>query len=660
MLFTNFKKNLNLFLLLTIINIFVFTLLRLCFCIYNYENNCSLGDLLYAFYIGFKFDLRLALCLNLPVFIFSLLHKNLDSFSQKYARWWWLLYLVVVNFAVVIIFIIDFGFYDYLGNRLTIVVARFFYNPEISLGMMASSYPTLLIVSGILFVILPLFFGYKILINKISKSQVASISLKKTIIVFTTVLLFCALGLYGKMARYPLFWSDAYFSSNSFVSNTALNPVLLFVESCFREEPDFDIKKIEENYSLMSDYLGVEDKNDMNFVRHVKAKHQNRRPNIVIVFMESFAFHLMGLSNNPLQPTPNFDKLTKESIYFSRFYTPHRNTARSIFTAITGLPDIGAVRSTSRNPMLVKQQTIVNSFDDYNKYYFLGGSASWGNIRGILSNNIKNLQLYEEHMYTSPKFDVWGISDLHLFEEFIKTVKQKSRDKPFITFIQTAGNHSPFLIPKDHRGFVTKNISKKQAKQGGFKHKEAYNSMRFLDHSLGVFLQQIRDPFFDNTIFCFFGDHGKRVPSAGAAHMPKSQHLLNLTHFHVPMVIYAPKIVKPHVYDTVASEVDILPTLASFTSISYINKGLGRNLFDKRFANTRYAFTLNYNTHEIGLIGKEFYFVASINREKECLYDINSSDPLQNIQGSFPEDFTKFQRYCFGLYELTKYLRVTK
>ena len=38
----------------------------------------------------------------------------------------------------------------------------------------------------------------------------------------------------------------------------------------------------------------------------------------------------------------------------------------------------------------------IYSYTGYNNYYFLGGSATWANIRGLLTNNINGLHLYEE------------------------------------------------------------------------------------------------------------------------------------------------------------------------------------------------------------------------------------------------------------------------
>ena len=79
--------------------------------------------------------------------------------------------------------------------------------------------------------------------------------------------------------------------------------------------------------------------------------------------------------------------------------------------------------------------------------YFLGGSTSWANIRGLLTNNIKGLRIYEEQDYKSSKVDVWGISDRNLFKEANNVLKQNA--KPFFAVIQTADNHRPYTIPEE-------------------------------------------------------------------------------------------------------------------------------------------------------------------------------------------------------------------
>ena len=76
--------------------------------------------------------------------------------------------------------------------------------------------------------------------------------------------------------------------------------------------------------------------------------------------------------------------------------------------------------------------------------------------------------------------------------------------------------------------------------------------------------------------------------------------------FHVPLLIYAPGLLAPgRSVDTVASEVDVLPTVAGVTGTPYRNTTLGRDLLDPRFDGQRYAFTMTdqFRVPEIGLLG---------------------------------------------------------
>ena len=121
---------------------------------------------------------------------------------------------------------------------------------------------------------------------------------------------------------------------------------------------------------------------------------------------------------------------------------------------VTGIPDVAPATSTSsRNPAAVDQHTIINDFEGYNKFYFLGGSTSWANIRGLLTNNIQDLHLYEQEDYQAPKVDVWGISDKNLFLEATKVLKRQQG--PFFAVIQTADNHRPYTIPKEDQGAIS-------------------------------------------------------------------------------------------------------------------------------------------------------------------------------------------------------------
>ena len=122
--------------------------------------------------------------------------------------------------------------------------------------------------------------------------------------------------------------------------------------------------------------------------------------------------------------------------------------------------------------------------------------------------------------------------------------------------------------------------------------------------------------------------------------MHKSENQLTLVRFHVPLIIYAPKLIKKgQIFDKVASEVDLLPTIANLASTSCINSTFGRNLLCNRFDSMRYAFTIRHSrVPGIGLISDKFYFLAQGDgtqkrlKVNNKLYETKSTDPVWEHQ----------------------------
>ena len=97
---------------------------------------------------------------------------------------------------------------------------------------------------------------------------------------------------------------------------------------------------IRKHYDLIAGYLGVADPDSttLSFMRKNETKGaEPKKSNVVLVFLESFAYYKTSMSGNPLDPTPHVAAMAKNAIIFPRFYTPHGGTARSVFTAVTGV-----------------------------------------------------------------------------------------------------------------------------------------------------------------------------------------------------------------------------------------------------------------------------------------------------------------------------------
>jgi phosphoglycerol transferase MdoB-like AlkP superfamily enzyme len=638
----------------------LFIVLHLAFWIAFDDSQSPLGssDLVQALWLGMRFDLRIALVMLLPLFFVGWI-KWLSPFETRWGRYFWTTYLSAVFAVVGLFYIVDFGHYAYLATRLDFTATRFLENAAISGEMVWESYPVVWITLAYLAVV-ALFVW---LVNRLFQSLAVSAPSglrwwQGTVVGFGSFLL-VAIGIQSKFSQYPLRWSEAAFSAHPFAAQLAYNPVHYFFDTWKNGGVTYDINATRSYYDLMADYLGVEEKDGdaLNYKRkEVPHAVSGKRPNVVIVIVESLASYKTSLSGNPLDPSPTMQRLADEGYYFKNFFTPSTGTARSVFTTITGMPDVELHGTSSRNPLIVDQHTIANDFEGYEKFYFLGGSASWGNIRGILSKNIDNLHIYEEGSYKSPRNDVWGISDINLFREANGVLEKQT--KPFFAIIQTSGNHRPYTIPEDNYGFELKHPGDEEVRKYGFDNEGEYNAYRFMDHSIGHFMKLVRDSGYgDNTIFVFWGDHGI---VGSAVHVGKAEYRsnLNLGSHRVPLVIWAPNLIKePKVFDKVASEVDVLPTIASLAGQPYTATTLGRDLFDPKYDDKRYAFTISHSQLPlIGVVGKEFYFRMRSDGSDAGLHRIKSDTPMQDMSADYPEKAKEMETLTRAFYRTSQYM----
>ena len=374
-------------------------------------------------------------------------------------------------------------------------------------------------------------------------------------IVFASIV---GIGIFGRLNQYPLRWSDAFAFHDDFKANLSLNPIQSFLSTLQFRNSTYNIKKVKEYYPLMVSYLGIQkpDSATLNFKRTFSPSSAGTTPNVVVVICESFSAYKSSMWGNPLNTTPYFNEMCKNGIFFDRCFTPAYGTARGVWAVITGIPDVEYPNTASRNPSAVDEHTIINDYKGYDKFYFIGGSLSWANIRGLLTNNIDGLHMYEQEDYKANTIDVWGISDKRLFLAANDVLKKET--KPFVAVIQTADNHRPYTIPgEDKSKFEIKKYPTDSLKKFGFESNDEFNAFRYTDFSFQTFIEAAKkEKYFNNTIFVFVGDHGI---SGDAGNMfPKAWNIDGLTTQHVPLLFYAPSLLAPQRIDRTCSQVDLV------------------------------------------------------------------------------------------------------
>jgi phosphoglycerol transferase MdoB-like AlkP superfamily enzyme len=618
------------------------------FLAFNSEDH-SVADLMKSFYLGFKFDLRVAALMLLPLLGFKLLPAQLNiKWLYQGLRFFWIILLFLLSY----IYFVDIGFYSYLRTRLNSSFLDLVENPLISAKMTWESYPVVWLV---LLLVLLTFLMDRVFARKtipFFKAQYRN-RLWPLADRFLTFLLF-ALCIYGKLGWYPLRWSEAFFSPKPFLSQLTINPVINFYRTNKYKGQSYEEEKSLAYMSLVREYLGVNSSDPKRpLLRERKGRALSSPPNIILIQLESLAADKTTVFNNELDPTPELKKIADQGLFFPNFFTPTEATARGVFATLTGIPDLAPSKSTSRNPMAVDQHTIINEFKNYERFYFLGGSANWGNIRSLFSYNIDELKIFEEGDYQAKRVDVWGISDLSLFKEAHQVLDQAK--KPFIAYIQSSGFHRPHTLPQERGDFEEQNdISIDDLRVNGFLSLKQFNSLRFQDYALGEFFRLFKQSrYFDNTIVLMFGDHG--LPSLKSQNMLPGYYKLRLVHHHVPFVVFGPEHLVPKgVNQAFGGLQDVLPTVADMAGIDYRNTTLGNSMITYPREST-FIYSWHLRPKLIGMIGKEFYYQDTPTK-KELFHYKDPDDPLKDRSKDHPELFERYRELANGVYEVSRYL----
>ncbi|MEI6189622.1 MAG: sulfatase-like hydrolase/transferase [Chitinophagia bacterium] len=621
----------------------------------------EIGSYLPTYFLGFRYDLRYVGIIMMLTFILSLFPK-LEPFATKLGKKIAIGIWLFFSLTLFLFYATDFVHFAYLHQRLNASILGYLENLAISMQMMWQSYPIVWIVIGFFVTVFLLYKFILFTFNVIEKWDTTIKGGKIIHLLFFLLYSYCIVGnVVYSGGQYPLRWSNAYSLGSDYKANLALNPYQSFFSTMDFRNSKVDIELLRNNYKIISDYLQIpieqQNASSLSFKRtYIPIANDTvskQIKNVVLVICESFSMYKSSMVGNPLNATPYFNEMCKQGVFFNRAFSPAYGTARGVWAVITGIPDVQPGKTSSRNPLAVDQHSIITDFKNYEKYYFLGGSASWANIRGVLTNNISDLNIYEQGTYQSKEVDVWGISDHDLFKEANQTLK--TRKLPFFAIIQTADNHRPYTIPAaDLPLFQKRNVSHDSLQKFGFETNDEYNAFRYTDFCIAQFIESAKkESYFNNTLFVFVGDHGIRG-DAGTM-LPRVFSENGLTNMHVPILFYAPHILKPKNESTPVSQVDVLPSIASLTNIAYTNTTLGRNVFSLiNKSNTNQIFLFDDFANSIGLYSNTHYLGYPIKDADN--YKFKSTEHNEPIKNDSIANSMK--RLTGIIYETSKYMLV--
>ncbi|WP_249673468.1 LTA synthase family protein [Pseudomonas abieticivorans] len=294
--------------------------------------------------------------------------------------------------------------------------------------------------------------------------------------------------------------------------------------------------------------------------RQVTADGPVRRPNIILVTIESLSAKYLGSNGDTRQLTPNLDLLRKHSLYFSNFYATGTRTDRGLEAITLSMPPtpgrsiVKRVGRESGFASLGQQLQHVG----YDPVFVYGGRGYFDNMNAFFSGNgyrvVDQSSVNEADIHFK---NAWGMADEDLYTQALKLADADHANQvPFLLQLMTTSNHRPYTFPDGRIDIPSGN-----GRDG---------AVKYTDHAIGQFLQQARSkPWFDNTLFVFVADH--TAGSAGKEDLP-------VTNYQIPLFIYAPKLIPAREDAQLASQIDLAPTLLGLLNLSYTSTFFGRDL----------------------------------------------------------------------------------
>lgn len=334
--------------------------------------------------------------------------------------------------------------------------------------------------------------------------------------------------------------------------------------------------------------------------------------NIIGIHAESMQSFLMGLEFNGREVTPTLNRLAREGMHFTNYYTQVSvgTSSDTEFTLATSLlpTSSGTVfvsywdREFVTIPKLLKEK-------GYYTFSMHGNNGTFWN-RIVMHDRMGYDKFYHKSYYDIDEVIGFGLSDKSFFRQVIPIIQEiKEKNTSFYGTLIMLSHHTPFSDVELYGEFpvnVTATITDPETNEEievtrdymeGTKMGNYIKSAHYADEALGQFIDSlIESGLAENTVVVIYGDHDARLPRSDFNRLynydPYTDEILDeedpnfkkVDYYQyeldrkVPFIIWtADKQFRKEI-DTVMGTYDVLPTLGNMFGF-YSPYQLGTDIF---------------------------------------------------------------------------------
>ncbi|OUJ72742.1 LTA synthase family protein [Hymenobacter crusticola] len=537
----------------------LYLLLRIGFYVANHDvfREASSGQILWAFWHGFRFDLSGLLLLNVPFVVLSLV----PAFGRGWQRMLRGIYLVL-NSVGLALNIVDAEYFKFIGRRTSNELSTIGSDVSRQAVQLLGHYWFLLIP----FVALLVLLGYlypmpapqpRSSLPPAGRLRWFSVQAAEVALVALAVVL----GIRGGLQLKPLRTGHAFVQQPAVLGHLALNSTFTFLKS-------LGYQPAEHKHYFAS-------ATDLRRALAARPLPQHPatgaplRDNVVVLLLESFASEYTGIENGGRGYTPFFDSLATKGLFFREHYANGRRSIEALPAVLSGLPSLMEGPFITSNYQTDELHGLgeVLGRQGYTTSMFHGaqnGTMGFNTFAGIAGvQRYYGLSEYPGGA-SSPDYDGhWGIFDEPYLQYFSQQLGQQK--EPFFSTLFTLSSHEPFTVPARYQNHFPAGDLPIHATIG------------YTDNALRKFFATAsRQPWYKHTLFILLADHTSQTSRAGYQNA--------LGNYKTPLLLFHPGRQLPAADEhRITQQADVPATVLDYLGLGTTRQLLpfGYSVFDK-------------------------------------------------------------------------------